>query len=88
MHDQAAVGGYRMLLVAREFMRTQLAILIDKEAAAAAAGEPAAVCIKASCTRTPRFRVCEGHLYHHATTDVGVKLSGKQYMPCDLVMVC
>lgn len=46
MHDQAAVGGYRKLLVAREFMRDQFGHLIDREAVAAASGKPAAICIK------------------------------------------
>lgn len=43
---QSAVGGYRKLLVANEYMKTEFLALIDREIANADAGLPAALCVK------------------------------------------
>lgn len=46
MHSQAAVGGYSKLLVASQYMKSQLIRLIDQEIENSRAGKNAAICIK------------------------------------------
>lgn len=66
LHNQTAVGGFRRLLVANEFMRDQFEALIANEVANASQGLPAALCIKVwglLCYSWTLFCACNGGNY-------------------------